>query len=63
MSCDKILVMDKGTLIQQGTPVELIQQEGKFQSLCQAAGQDEFRHLMSIAEQVQTKITLEGVEK
>ena len=44
--------MDKGNLIQQGTPLELIKQDGgKFQLLCQAAGGEEYRHLTSLAEQ------------
>lgn len=50
MSCNKILVMDKGTLIQQGTPADLIRQEGKFQSLCQAAGVEEYQQLVTLAE-------------
>jgi len=32
------MVLDKGIPIQQGTPYELINQEGKFKSLCMAAG-------------------------
>jgi ABC-type multidrug transport system ATPase subunit len=52
MPCSKILVMDKGNLIQQGTPLELIKQDGgKFQALCQAAGDEEYQHLISLAEQ------------
>ena len=52
MSCSKILVMDKGRMVQQGSPLELIKEEGgKFQSLCMAAGTDEYRHLLSLAEQ------------
>ena len=52
MPCRKILVMDKGTLVQQGSPLELLREEGgKFQSLCMAAGVDEYRHLVSLAEQ------------
>ena len=43
--------MDKGCLVQQGSPLELIKQPGKFQALCQAAGPEEFRHLTSLAEQ------------
>ena len=44
--------MDQGNLIQQGTPLELIKQEGgKFQALCQAAGEEEYQHLISLAEQ------------
>jgi ABC-type multidrug transport system fused ATPase/permease subunit len=52
MPCTKILVMDQGRIVQQGTPLEIINEEGsKFQSLCKAAGEEEFRHLVSIAEQ------------
>jgi ABC-type multidrug transport system fused ATPase/permease subunit len=52
MPCTKILVMDQGRIVQQGTPLELINEDGsKFQSLCKAAGEEEFRHLVSIAEQ------------
>lgn len=51
MPCSKILVMDKGHLIQQGSPLELIKQDrGKFQSLCKAAGMEEYQHLISLAE-------------
>ena len=52
MPCSKILVMDKGNLVQQGSPLELIKVDGgKFQSLCLAAGAEEYRHLVSLAEQ------------
>ncbi|WVN87012.1 uncharacterized protein L203_102188 [Cryptococcus depauperatus CBS 7841] len=51
MPCTKILVMDKGNLIQQGSPLELINQEGgRFQTLCLAAGLEEFEHLLELAE-------------
>jgi hypothetical protein len=44
--------MDQGRIVQQGAPIELINEEGgKFQRLCKAAGDEEFRHLLSIAEQ------------
>ena len=44
--------MDKGQIVQQGTPLKLINEDGnKFQSLCKAAGEEEFQHLVSIAEQ------------
>ena len=49
MPCSKILVMDKGKVVQEGAPYELILQEGKFQELCMAAGLDEFQHLRSLA--------------
>ena len=43
--------MDKGKLVQQGAPLELIKEEGgKFQSLCLAAGPDEYQHLVTLAE-------------
>lgn len=52
MPCGHILVMDKGHLVQQGTPLELINEDGgKFQQLCMAAGTEEYRHLISLAEQ------------
>ncbi|KAL7420090.1 hypothetical protein Q5752_005055 [Cryptotrichosporon argae] len=50
MPCSKILVMDNGTLIQQGAPTELIKMPGKFQDLCKAAGPEEFDHLLSLAQ-------------
>ena len=51
MPCSKILVIDKGQLVQQGTPLELINEEGgKFLSLCMAEGTDESQHLVSLAE-------------
>ncbi|OCF35103.1 ABC transporter ABCC.6 [Kwoniella heveanensis BCC8398] len=50
MPCSKILVMDKGRLIQQGSPIELINVEGKFRDLCSAAGQEEYEHLRDLAE-------------
>nr|XP_019043278.1 ABC transporter ABCC.6 [Kwoniella bestiolae CBS 10118]OCF22208.1 ABC transporter ABCC.6 [Kwoniella bestiolae CBS 10118] len=49
MPCSKILVMDKGQLIQQGAPTELIHQEGKFKELCMAAGLEEYEHLVHLA--------------
>ena len=58
MPCSKILVMDKGKLVQQGTPLELIKKEGgKFQSLCMAAGTDEYLHLIMLAEQTARQST------
>lgn len=52
MPCSKILVMDRGNLIQQGAPLELIKQDGgKFQELCKAAGMEEYQHLLSIAQE------------
>ncbi|KAK4686657.1 hypothetical protein P7C73_g3466, partial [Tremellales sp. Uapishka_1] len=51
MSCSKILVMDRGCLVQQGSPLELIKQNGgKFHSLCKAAGTQEYEHLVSLAQ-------------
>jgi len=57
MPCSKILVMDKGHLIQQGSPAELIRQDGsKFQELCKAAGMDEYKHLLSLADSASAEI-------
>lgn len=51
MPCSKILVMDQGRIVQQGSPMELIRENGgKFQSLCKAAGEEEYRHLQALAE-------------
>ncbi|WVQ96554.1 hypothetical protein IAU59_003659 [Kwoniella sp. CBS 9459] len=50
MPCSKILVMDKGRLIQQGAPAYLINVEGKFKDLCSAAGQEEYEHLQDLAD-------------
>lgn len=51
MPCSKILVMDQGNIVQQGSPHELIQEDGgKFQSLCKAAGDEEYRHLQNLAQ-------------
>lgn len=56
MPCDKILVMDRGRVVQQGTPLELIKtQGGRFESLCKAAGGEEYRHLMMLAEKYSGK--------
>lgn len=49
MPCSKILVMDKGNLVQQGSPIDLIRQQGKFQDLCMAAGSEEYQHLVALA--------------
>jgi ABC-type proline/glycine betaine transport system ATPase subunit len=50
MPCSKILVMDKGCLVQQGSPHDLIREPGgKFESLCKAAGEEEFQHLLNLA--------------
>lgn len=51
MPCANILAMDKGHLIQQGSPLELIHRKGQFQDLCIAAGEEEYRHLVDLAEQ------------
>jgi ABC-type multidrug transport system ATPase subunit len=52
MPCTKILVMDQGRIVQQGSPYELINEEGgMFERLCKAAGEIEFQHLRSIADQ------------
>lgn len=51
MPCSKILVMDEGHIVQQGSPLELIRQEGgKFLQLCMAAGPEEYRQLTMLAE-------------
>jgi ABC-type multidrug transport system ATPase subunit len=56
MPCSKILVMDKGNLVQQGSPAELIKEDGgKFQTLCKAAGMEEYNHLVSLAEKYSGK--------
>jgi len=56
MPCSKVLVMDKGSLVQQGSPFDLIRQDGgKFQDLCMASGPDEYRHLLALAEQSSLK--------
>ncbi|KAJ3161243.1 hypothetical protein HK101_000842 [Irineochytrium annulatum] len=44
---DKILVLDKGRVIQFGSPVELIEAEGQFRMMCQESG--EFDDLLGIA--------------
>jgi hypothetical protein len=42
--------MDQGQVIQQGPPIELIKQKGrKFCNLCEAAGDEEYQHLLSLA--------------
>nr|KIR85754.1 ABC transporter ABCC.6 [Cryptococcus tetragattii IND107] len=51
MPCTNILLMDKGNLIQQGSPLELIHSEGPFQDLCMAAGKEEYKHLIALAEE------------
>ena len=57
MPCSKILVMDQGKLIQQGSPLELIREEGaKFWSLCMAAGVEEYQHLVTLAEQTACQV-------
>lgn len=43
--------MDKGHLIQHGSPLELIHRKGRFQDLCMAAGEEEYSHLIGLAEQ------------
>lgn len=43
--------MDQGRVVQQGSPLELIQAEGgKFQALCKAGGEEEFQHLLQLAQ-------------
>ena len=56
MPCSKILVMDKGEVVQQGTPLELIKQQGgKFASLCMAGGTDEYNALVGLAEEAEAE--------
>lgn len=51
MPCDLLLVMDGGQIVQQGTPLELINEEGgPFQSLCRAGCEEEYGHLRILAE-------------
>jgi hypothetical protein len=57
-----ILVMDKGNLVQQGSPVQLIREDGKFQQLCMAAGAEEYRHLVALAEREAKKGQLVDVD-
>lgn len=43
--------MDKGCLVQQGHPLELIRENGgKFQELCMASGEEEYKQLVALAE-------------
>ncbi|KGB78045.2 ABC transporter ABCC.6 [Cryptococcus deuterogattii R265] len=51
MPCSNILLMNKGNLIQQGSPLELIHREGPFQDLCMAAGEEEYKRLIVLAEE------------
>ncbi|KAE8542368.1 hypothetical protein D1P53_001144 [Cryptococcus gattii VGV] len=51
MPCSNILLMNKGNLIQQGSPLELIHREGPFRDLCMAAGEEEYKHLIALAEE------------
>jgi ABC-type multidrug transport system fused ATPase/permease subunit len=62
MPCSKILVMDKGNLVQEGSPLDLIRQNGKFQELCMAGGPDEYRHLVALAEMEAKKAQLVDVD-
>lgn len=51
MPCSKVLVMDEGRIVQQGSPLALIWDEGKFREMCMAQGQEEFGQLLAIAEE------------
>ncbi|KAJ3029936.1 UNVERIFIED_CONTAM: hypothetical protein HDU68_010622 [Siphonaria sp. JEL0065] len=44
---DKVLVLDKGRVMQFGTPLELMQTEGIFKTMCEDSG--EFKELMEMA--------------
>jgi len=45
-----------GERIKQGSPYELIKEDGgKLQRLCMAGGLEEYRHLVSLAEQSRGK--------
>lgn len=49
MDYDRILVLEKGELVEYGSPLELIGNEsGLFHSMCQETG--EMRELVDIAE-------------
>lgn len=51
MPCDKIIVMDKGRIVQFDTPSVLLDLgEGAFFDLCMAAGEQEFRQLRALTE-------------
>lgn len=56
--CAKVLVVDNGNLIQQGSPLDLMQQEGKFQDLCKAAGEREYQYLLALASLEAEKLCL-----
>ena len=47
--------------MQEGTPLELIQQEGKFQELCKAAGAEEYLLLSKLARHAGTEESLVDV--
>lgn len=55
MPCHKIIVLDKGCVVQNGPPLELLQVDGKFRDLCMAAGQEEYNDLLAIAQEQATK--------
>jgi ABC-type multidrug transport system fused ATPase/permease subunit len=44
---DKVLVLDKGKVIEFGTPLNLIEQNGTFRSMCEDTG--EFQELVELA--------------
>lgn len=54
--------MDKGHLVQQGSPIQLIRQAGRFQELCRAAGGEEYRQLLALAEREAKKGQLVDID-
>lgn len=48
MDYDRVVVLDKGTVVEDGTPAELIERGGGvFQTMCLASG--EFEQLRAMA--------------
>jgi len=43
---DRVIVVDKGCIVEQGSPVKLIEEKGAFYDLIQNSGSKESQHII-----------------
>lgn len=52
---DKVIVMDKGSIAEMGSPYELLRKKGRFYKLCKATGKTEFAALKEAADKAEER--------